>query len=425
MNKYQFDGKDIGFLVRKFGSPFLIFSEKQLEKNFTNLNKYFSSDYKKLRIDYSAKTNLEVGVLKILKRLGANLEISGPQELEVAKEAGFTSNQAVLDTPIKKEDEIKKLVKEGIHAFYADSFDDINRLQNVAGSLNKKIKVVIRINPGFDMAFLDIAERFLGKFGVHDNELPNLVDFMENNTPNLKLIGLSTHVGSQQVNTKNHIRALKKLFRLAVSLEELGYEIEELCIGGGYPSPTLNRKTTISLALSMFGYNLQNKPEPLSSFGNLISEEFARETKRLSSTPTLVIQPGRSLVSNSAIAVGRIMTVKDGWVFIDLSTSSLPESLFFGQRKVLHLGSSKSGESKKYNVAGRGLNTADNFVIGIPLGNPNVGDIVIVLDAGAYSISRANRFTILNPKVLLITNNGQIKQIRREETYEDILAPME
>jgi len=99
--------------------------------------------------------------------------------------------------------------------------------------------------------------------------------------------------------------------------------------------------------------------------------------------------------------------------------------LFFAQREIILPEKIRERKVFKYNVAGSGLNSADNLGLDIKMPKPEVGDLVIILDAGAYSISRANRFTILNPPVYLVTKRGTIKLIRRAETYEDVIAPMQ
>lgn len=424
-DNYCFAQEDTVLLANRLGTPFFLFDEKRIENNYRVLKNSFSSGYKNLRIDYSAKTNLELGILKVLKKLGVCLEIACLHELEAGKRAGFLPREMILDTPVKKEEEIERMIKEEIHAFYADSLDDVKRLQTVAGKMKKVVNVVARINPGFPLAILNPAERFLEKFGISEREFPLVMEFILSQCPNLKIIGLSVHVGSQQLTPAPHLRALRKIFRLARILEKRGVKIEELCVGGGYPSLTLNKKTLFSLIFSFLGITIQQKAYPVEKFGRQISQTFVQEVETLKSRPILVIQPGRSLISNTAIAVGRIMVVKRDWVFTDLSTSSLPESLFFGQRKVILANKYKKFPGEKYNIAGRGLNTADNLAIGQALPKPEVGDILVIFDAGAYSISRANRFTILNPPVYLVTKKGLIKKIRRQETYEDIFAPME
>lgn len=422
---FSFAGKDVILLARKFGTPFFLFDEAKIEENYSVLKSSFSSSYKNLRIDYSVKTNCELGILKIIKSLGSNLEISSIHELEVAKRAGFDPRQMIWDTPVKKEEEINLMLDYKVHAFYLDSLDDVKRVQMVAAQKKISTKIVLRLNPGFPWVFSDPAERFLKKFGIPKEEIPKAADFIKKKCPNLGLIGLSVHVGSQQLNPRHHLRALKILISLAQNLEKKGFDLEELCLGGGYPSETLNKKTYLSLALSFFGLNLKQKIVPVKEFGRQISEAFADEVQKLSSRPMLVIQPGRSLVSNSGIAVGMVMSVKGEWIFLDLSTNSLPESLFFGQRKVILINEDHQKPWGKYHVAGSGLNTADNLALFQALPQPETGDLAVILDAGAYSISRASRFTTLNPPVYLVLKSGKIKRIRRQETYEDILAPME
>jgi diaminopimelate decarboxylase len=424
-NNFSFAGKDVVLLAKKIGTPFFLFDEKKIEENFFVLESSFSSVYNNLRIDYSAKTNLELSILRIIKNLGAGLEISSVHELEIGKKAGFSPSQMIWDSPVKKEEEIKKMLSEKIHAFYLDNLDDVKRVQKAASEEKRRADVVLRVNPGFPLAFLNLAEQYLRKFGIPEKEVISIADFIKSRCSSLSLIGLSTHVGSQQLTPRAHLRALRKLFSLARILKERGILLQELCIGGGFPSPTLDKKTTISLALSLFGIRLKQQPVSVKDFGKEITGEFSQMAKGLGLRPILVIQPGRSVVSDAGIAVGKVMAVKRNWVFLDLSTSFLPESLFFGQRKIFLANKFYQRPEVKCNVAGRGLNTADNLAILYPLPKPEVGDIAVICDAGAYSLSRSNHFTVLNPPVYLVAKSGQIRKIRREETYEDIILSME
>jgi diaminopimelate decarboxylase len=419
-----FDGKNVENLAKRFGTPFFLFSERKLRENYRNFVKEFSAGYKNIRVDFSVKTDYEKSVLKILKDEGTSAEIVAKFELQLLKNIGFPARKVVFDGPCKTDEEIEFCLKEGIHAFYADSVEEIYRINSIAKKLGKIASVGLRLNLGIKSTMIDITYRFVSKFGV---PLTGIYDRLVqvSKLPNIKIIAISTHMGSQTLSPKKYLKACDVLIKLTSVLKEKGIIIKEISLGGGYPSKTLIKVTPLSFLLSNFGVKQNLKQASLKKFGTDISRRFAEKIKKYGlSDITLAFQPGRSISSNMGIAISKVWVIKKGWAFIDISTSSIPESILFAQRRVIPA-KKKSGEMKRYNIAGKGLNSVDNFAIGESFPKVEVGDYMVVLDAGAYSISRSNRFTTLNPPVYMIRQDGEIEMVRRGETYKDVLGPME
>lgn len=420
-----FSGVEVQSLAQRVGTPFFLFSEKILRENYREFNKTFSSGYKNTRIDYSVKTNNEISVLKILAKEGSWAEIVAGYELELCKKAGFPPHKTIFDGPCKSDEEIELGIKSGIHAFYADSVGEFDRLNALARKMDKTVGVGLRINLGLRSVLEGPAETYIGKFGV-DYEKAFEILVSASTLPNLKVIAISTHLGSQILSVEPYLKAVGKMFRLASELYKGGIAIQEINLGGGFPSQTLVKMTLPSFFLSMMGIKLEQRPLPISIYGREISSKFSKEIVRHKLPKlTLAVQPGRSISSSMGIAVAKARVVKKNWVFLDISTSSLPESIFFAKRRLVVLGKKPSADKVKYSIAGRGLNSADNFAINESFPEIYEGDTFIILDAGAYSISRANRFTTLNPPVYMIRESGKIEKVRREETFKDVLGPME
>lgn len=424
-NKLFFSKKNILTLARKYPTPFFLFSEKTLKDNYLEFSKVFSKNYRKIRLDFSVKTNNEQEILRILQKVGASCEVVAGFEIELCRKAGFSPKTITFDGPFKTDDEVSYALKQGIHAFYLDSIGEINRINKIAGKLGKKAKVGLRVNLGLKSYLSGIAETYIGKFGIPYKEFPKALKFFKKSA-NLEVIALSTHLGSQILSYEPYLKACEMMIGLAQKAKMRSIDISEINLGGGFPSQTLVKTTIPNLLLSRLGIKYEKKPPKLSEYGDNISKKF-RDTlkKHKLKDITLAFQPGRSISSSMGIVVAKAAIVKDKWVFLDISTSSLPESIFFAQRKLIIANKLNVPHNRKYNIAGKGLNSADNFALNLSLPKLNEGDIVVILDAGAYSISRANRFTTLNPPVLLIKKNGQIKEIRRKEAAKDVLGPME
>lgn len=420
-----FDGVDIEKFAKGRRTPFFLFSERILRDNYKNFKNYFTSHYKNTRIDYSVKTDYEKSVLKILNEEGSSAEIVASFELELLKNVGIPARKVVFDGPCKTDEEISFCLNEGIHAIYADSADELDRINGIARRMRVKAHVGLRIRLGLKTFLTDLTYRFVSKFGVgYDEALETLVRAKE--LANLKIIAISTHMGSQMLKPDKYLKACDMLTRLAKECREVGVNISEISLGGGFPSKTLIKVSPLNFILTNLGAIPKQNPVPLKEFGSRISRIFAENVKKYHLAKiTLALQPGRAISSNIGIAVSRVWVVKKGWAFIDISTSSIPESFLFAKRRIIPVVRHTRSRAIRYSIAGKGLNSVDNFTFNEPFPEIKPGDLMVVLDAGAYSISRANRFTTLNPPIYMIEENGNIEVVRREETYKDVLGPME
>lgn len=425
-DKLYFSDKDVVKLTASYKTPFFLFSEKTLEENYKNFVRFFSSDYKKVRVDFSVKTDNELQVLKILARLGSCAEIVAGHELFLCLKAGFKPNEITFDGPCKSDEEIEYALSKNIHAIYADSVGEFERIDRLAKKAKKVISVGLRINLGIKSILEGPAETFIGKFGVPLSEAPAILAHVAKSYKNLRLIAITTHIGSQIISIEPYLKSCSLMTKLASDLQKDNIPLKEINLGGGFPSQSLAKVTLPKMLLSYLRIGRKQKIPHISEYGKKVSKEFASDIKKYNlPSYTLAFQPGRSISSSMGIAVSKAKVVKNKWIFLDISTSSLPESLFFAQRKIIIANKICDKNLKKYNVAGRGLNSADNFGVNLDLPEVEVGDTAVILDAGAYSISRSNRFTILNPAVYLIKKSGKITRIRREENYQDVLGPME
>lgn len=422
-DKLCFAGHDILALADGRDTPFFLFSEEAISTNLRNFQQSFSSSYSNIRVDYSVKTNNELVVLKILKELGSCAEVGCGHELYLVGKAGYSPSQVVFDGPCKTEEDLKYALREEIHAFNSDSMEEVQRINEIAGRLGKRANVCLRINLGMKRVLRGLAETYVSKFGIPYKEVLDVyLKAME--FKNISVIGLHTHIGSQITSVKPYLNAVFKVVKLIGELESTGVRINEVNMGGGLPSQSLVKMTIPMLLLKQLGLSFKSKVPDISCYGTSISRKFANEILNLKSRPVLCFQPGRSIVSDAGILVSRIQVVKDKWIFVDASKNFLPESLFFAERDFIIANKMGLKPKKKYNIAGCSVNSADILGLGKKLPPVEIGDIVVFLDAGAYSISRANRFATLCPPAYLIKADGTLILIRRRETYEDISSPM-
>ena len=414
--------------AERIQTPFFVFDEQVLIHNYQKLFRAVTAHYPTATIYYSAKTNYEPAVLSALRQLGSSLEIACGHELMAGTLAGVHGREMCFDGPVKTKQDLEYALDHDVFIYNLDSYEAAEELNALAQSRNKIVNVGYRINLGMKGFLKGPAEAYITKFGIELQDAPALY-LKTKKLPHLKITGIHTHIGSQITDPSLYERSIKQLIALAHELERNGIPIEEINIGGGIPSPNLTKTTIIDLAASVLPFMkgiikfLPRKHVPsIETYGEIIGKTFAYESKILKHPARLCLEPGRSLVSSMGILVSRVSHIKGRWIFLDASTYSVPESIFFARRRFLVPEKIALKRLSEYSLAGASLNTADIFSNQEQLPVMDPGDIVLILDAGAYSVSRATQFTILNPPVYMLKNNECLQLIKEKGTYESALA---
>jgi diaminopimelate decarboxylase len=422
----KFSGVSISSLTKKHGTPLMVFSEQRLIDNYNAFKKSFENSYDNVAIHYSIKTNWEIQILSTLKELGAKGEAASGIEILLAQKAGFKASELIVDGPTWTNEEIELYIKKGVKTLNVDSMDQMELVNKIAGRLKKKVRVTFRINPEMNMSILkSFVESYISKFGI---PLSKAVETYEKilKFKNVIPVGVSTHIGSMITDPGYYEKAIVKLCNLCGELRsQLNIDIEEINLGGGYGLQSLNYFSAQNIILEKAGISAYKKAASIEEFGQRIGKQFKTSLQKNNlGNVQLVLEPGRFLVSDSGIMLTSVISKKDDWIFINGGINLIPESIFFIRRGFVIEGMAGKKATVKFNIAGPTLNTADVLATNQSLPNVNVGDTVIVLDSGAYSLTRSNQFTILRPTCLYIKANGSIKYLRKKEVPNEISSKM-
>lgn len=424
--KLSFGKVSIDTLIKKYGTPLYVFSEQRLIDNYSALIKAFRKHYKNTFIYYSIKTNYELQILKTLKNLDSKGEAASGLEVELATRAGFKPYDLIVDGPAWTDEDIKLFIKLGLRTLNVDSMDAMIRVDKIAKKLNKKVRVTFRIFPEIKIPLLkSFIENYIAKFGIRASDAVDefkAVKSLKNVIP----VGISAHIGSMITDPAFYEKAIDKYFELASRLnKELNINIEEINIGGGFGLQSLNYFTMHNIILEKAGITSYEKAASIEEFGERIANRFKENSKKYGLPQIdLILEPGRFLVSDTGILLTKVVAVKKDWIFIDGGINLIPESIFFIRRGFIVDEKVGVKADHKYNIAGPTLNTADVLATNQKLPKIEVGDTVVVLDAGAYSLTRSNQFTILRPNALYITKNKKVKLLRKAESPEEIYKKM-
>jgi diaminopimelate decarboxylase len=401
----QIEGIDVSFLSKNFGTPLFVICENHLRENYRNFRDLFLSYYPKTIIAYSYKTNYLPFICKIIKEVGSWAEVTSSLELNLARKIGHDPKKTIFNGPAKTYRELLEAMKFGVKIINIDSLSELKKII----LLSKKYKLKSGIGLRLNIPFLN---QKWSKFGMDIEDVFEACKLIMQ-FKNLKYEGLHAHLGTQ-ITT---LQPYKKIIKLMVNVSEeiyKNYDLETKIfdIGGGFPVRDL-------LPLKIKNVNIPK----VEDIARVIGSTFKKRIKKSMKFPFLILEPGRIIVSSPIFLLLKVISVKTlnnigKVVVVDGGLNILPEAEYFRYDIIPHL--IRRGKREKIQIVGPLCMEED--VIGIDRTLPPIheGDILVVLNAGGYSISLSWQFIKSRPAIILINSNKNIKLIRKAENFRDI-----
>lgn len=437
-NNLFFDGLDINDFAKNNETPLYIFSERAIIMNYLKLKQAFSAWEKgESRVAYSIKNNFTPAIINILKIGGSMFEISSEDEMRLLRKFGIPLNECIFTGIWKSNETIEYAIRNEIGYLVLDSFNDLEKVNKVAKTLSSKVKVLLRINPRINMkdsAFASAVNWSKTGFLIANQkqnylESQNIFDFIQLvlNCRNVIFSGLHAHLGSQITNINHFDDFSNQICDLYLKIQKkFKIKLETLDLGGGYPV-SLNKNYVVPSIDQIAGVIINNL-----NLHNI--------------TTNLIIESGRYITSSAGILVTKIVAIKETYsdakiVIINASAyNELLDSILVHWPYEMTIANKASGDKNvKVIVAGETADSIDMFdqirvngeqerlIVRKPvprfLQNPEEGDALIVLGAGAYTTCFNMNYCLRpKPAIYMINKNGKVKIVRRKERLEDILA---
>jgi len=400
-NLYCEDTKVRG-LASKFGTPLYVYSAKTILGHFLKLKSAFSS--LKPLICYSVKANSNLSLLKLLTSKGSGLDIVSGGELYRAKRIKCPAKRIVYASVGKTDAEIKDAINYGILMFNIESKPELARVNKISGKLGEKTKVALRFNPDVlpgTHAYITTGKKET-KFGIDEGTL-KCIFASQDKYPNLKIVGIHMHIGSQIAKAAPFVETFKKANRVIKELKSKGIKLEYLNIGGG-------------LGI------VYDKERPQTA------KEFAKKVSPLlkQSGLKIILEPGRFIVGNAGILVAKVIYVKEtaqkDFVIIDAAMNDLARpSLYQAYHKIVPLTKGLSKESTKpADIVGPVCESGDFLGKGRKI-KAKTGDYIAVLGAGAYGFSMSSNYNSRPRAAEVLVKNKRTRLIRKRENYQDLI----
>jgi len=388
-------------IAEKVGTPVYIYSHATLERHYRAMDEAFAAVPH--TICYSMKANSNLAVLKTFFNLGGGVDIVSGGELYRALAAGVEPQKVVYSGVGKKDDEIEYALNTGILMFNVESEEELDRIDQVAGRLGKKAGIAIRVNPDVDPETHPYITTGLkkAKFGINIER--SLEQYKRAaRMSNLDVIGIDCHIGSQLTKVTPFVDTIKKLKRLIEGLKESGITLRYFDLGGG------------------LGITYSDEAPPLpTEYGSAITAE----TKDLGLH--LLFEPGRNLVGNAGIMVGKCLYTKRGeeknFVIVDAAMNDLARPSLYGSYHGVQAVRKDQDGVIVADIVGPICESGDFLAKDREMPAFRQGDLLAFMSAGAYGFAMSSNYNS-RPRAAEVMVKGDAYQVVRErEKVEDLV----
>jgi diaminopimelate decarboxylase len=381
------EGVDLPALAERIGTPFYCYSSATLERHYQVFADAFA-DVPAL-VCYALKANSNQAVIATLARKGAGADIVSGGELKRALAAGVPAGKIVFSGVGKTKEEIAAALAAGIYCFNVESEPELQVLAAIAREMKRTAPVSVRINPDVDAkTHAKISTgKAENKFGV---PLARAREFCANagRMPDIRLIGVDMHIGSQITELAPFENAAVLLVELARDLMQAGHRLEHIDFGGGLGIP----------------YRSDNEPPPLPI-------DYAAMVKRHAKGLglKLVFEIGRMIAGNAGVLIARVIYVKRGiektFVVVDAAMNDLVRpTLYEAYHEIRPVRAPRPGaEWIVADVVGPVCESGDYLALDRKLPAVAAGDLVAIMAAGAYGAVQSGTYNTraLVPEVLV------------------------
>ncbi|MDO9124337.1 MAG: diaminopimelate decarboxylase [Deltaproteobacteria bacterium] len=395
------EGVPINRIAEKVGTPFYLYSYKTLVRHFNVFNEAFKGIPH--LVCYSMKANSNLALIRLFANLGGGVDVVSGGELYRALRAGADPQKIVFSGVGKKEDEIEYALKAGILMFNVESSMELRTINEVAGRMNRKAPISIRVNPDIDARTHPYITTGMkqNKFGIDILRAP-MAYRLASELPNLKVMGIDCHLGSQLVEVEPFVEALKKLKGLVENLRKEGVEIRYLDLGGG-------------LGIT---YDDEEPPQPVEYASNILEEIRSFDC-------TLILEPGRVIVGNAGILVSKVLYTKENeekrFIIVDAAMNDLVRPSYYGSFHQILPVREENREEIVADVVGPVCESADFLAKGRRIPRLNPGELIAVMSAGAYGFSMATNYNSRPRVAEVLVRDDEMHVIRKREDYEDLI----
>ncbi|VVN95471.1 diaminopimelate decarboxylase [Pseudomonas fluorescens] len=395
------EGVALSAIAERFGTPTYVYSRAHIEAQYLAFADALAG--MPHLVCYAVKANSNLGVLNVLARLGAGFDIVSRGELERVLTAGGSADKIVFSGVGKTRDDMRRALEVGVHCFNVESTDELERLQVVAAELGVRAPISLRVNPDVDAGTHPYISTGLkeNKFGIAIADAED-VYIRAAQLPNLEVVGVDCHIGSQLTTLPPFIDALDRLLGLVDRLGDCGIYLRHIDLGGG------------------LGVRYRDEEPPLAA-------DYIRAVReRLDGRDlALVFEPGRFIVANAGVLLTQVEYLKHtehkDFAIVDAAMNDLIRPALYQAWMDVTAVRPRATAARAYDIVGPICETGDFLAKDRQLALEE-GDLLAVHSAGAYGFVMSSNYNTRGRTAEVLVDGDQAFEVRRRETVAELFA---
>lgn len=410
-------GIDTISLAKKYGTPLYVMDEDLIRENCRSfkmsIDKYYGGEG---LVCYASKAFCCKAMCRIMMDEGIGLDVVSEGELFTAASVGFPMDKVCFHGNNKTDEELSLAIRYGVGRIIVDNIFELERLNRLAGELGKKVNIMYRIKPGIDAHTHDFIRtgQIDSKFGFaletgEAFEAAKKAARLEN----VNLSGLHCHIGSQIFDIDPFVLAAEVMINFIAKIkDELGFEVKELNLGGGFG----------------IKYTDDDTPVPYDKYMENVSVKVKELCKEKNiSLPFILIEPGRSIAAPAGITLYTVGGVKNipnirTYVSVDGGMCDNPRyALYKSKYDAVVANKASEPKSETVTIAGKCCESGDLIGEGMPIQKVKEGDIIAILATGAYNYSMSSNYNRIPKPAVVMVKDGESRIAVMRETLEDIV----
>ncbi len=393
---------DFRALTNEYKTPLYVYDFDYMTKQFDKLKEAFRG--RKSIVAYAVKANSNLSVVQHFAKMGSGADCVSIGEVRRAFLAGVPAYKIIFSGVGKSDSEIREALEKDILYINVESEAELGRVEMIAEELNAKARISVRVNPNIDPKTHPYISTGLhdNKFGV-DLSTAKRMYIQANNSLHLDPVGIHFHIGSQLTELTPIRESAEIVADLVRSLSKIKIELKFFDIGGGlgvrYDNETLIEPYEYAQAI----------------LGTLRALDL-----------TIICEPGRFLTANAGYFVSKVLYEKQNgarkFVVVDGAMNDLLRPALYGAYHKIEAITVSTGETRAVDIVGPVCESGDFFAKNYQLPELAHNDLVVVHSAGAYGFGMGSNYNTRGRSAEVALKNGEVKLIRKRETFEDLIA---
>jgi len=399
-NDLHCEGVSLASIAEAFGTPCYVYSSRSIRRNLEILRKAFPPEF--ANICFAVKANSNLSILELLAVQGTGFDIVSAGELYRLRRLGVHGSRVIFSGVGKRIDEIDWAIKSRVFSLGVESIEELKMIAARTEALRIGAAVSLRLNldieadthPGISTG------RKMHKFGLDSDFLPEATGIIREH-PLLRLRGVGSHIGSQILDPAPYIKVFDRLRECATALDRSGFSVEFLDIGGGFGIP----------------YDEHTEPFKL--------QELADHITGHRGGYRVVLEPGRFIVGSAGALLGRVILSKvtggRTFVILDAGMNDLMRPALYQARHQILPVKKTSRPILPADIVGPICETTDRFAERVELPAPEDGDLLALMEAGAYGSVLASNYNARSRPAEILVDGSEPKLIRKRESLDDLV----